>query len=178
MKEEKHAADRNIGANSRGRRRNQGHTADHNVGDHSGRKKKKESGIRSRPQRRGEFRSESATSSGPAGQVLPPACMLLGMDCTETLLRDRSQHRGRSHSERGSSGSSAGQELPLACILSSTEAPGTLTRCRLNRQGTLCVYIVSGRESLCFGGCRVGIHALGKVLPTSTVQVLYPRRTA
>ncbi len=38
MKEEKHAADQNIGAHSRERRRNQDHAADHNVGVHSGRK--------------------------------------------------------------------------------------------------------------------------------------------
>ena len=38
MKEEKHAADENIGANSRERRRNEDYAADHNVGEHSGRK--------------------------------------------------------------------------------------------------------------------------------------------
>ena len=100
---------------------------------------KKESGLRCRPQRRGTFGSEAASSRGPAGQVLPPACMLLGMDCTETLLRDWPQRQRRAHSGLGSSGSSAGQVLPPACMLMSFESPGTPTHCRLNRRGTLCV---------------------------------------
>ena len=101
--------------------------------------RKKELGIHCRPQRRGEFGSEAASSRGPAGQVLPPACMLLGMDCTETLLRDWPQRQRRAHSGLGSSGSSAGQVLPPACMLMSFESPGTPTHCRLNRRGTLCV---------------------------------------
>ena len=134
-----------------------------------GDERKKELGIHGRPQRRGEFRSESASTRGPAGQVLPLACMLMGMDCTETLLRDWPQRQRRAHSELGSSGCSAGQMLPPACILSSSESPGTLTHCRLNRRGTFCVYaVVCGEGSFCDGGCRVGTHALG------VVQSLYP----
>ena len=101
-----------------------------------GEERKKELGVRRRPQRQGKFLSEAASSRGPAEQLLPPACMLLDIDCTETPLRDQSKHRRRSHCELGSSRGSAGQVLPPACMLLSIESPRAHTHCRLNRRGT------------------------------------------
>ena len=101
-----------------------------------GEQRKKELGVRRRPQRQGKFLSEATSSRGPAEQLLPPACMLLDIDCTETPLRDQSKHRRRSHCELGSSRGSAGQVLPPACMLLSIESPRAHTHCRLNRRGT------------------------------------------
>ena len=84
--------------------------------------KKKGLGHTARPQRRGEFPSEPAASSGPAGQVLPPACELLGIDGKETLLA-WPQRQMRVHWELGGVESSAGQVLPPACTVLSWGSP-------------------------------------------------------
>ena len=106
-------------------------------------------GARRRPQRRGELCSESASSRGPAGQVLPPACKVTDIDSTETLL----------HSELGSSRGSAGQALPPACKLTSVESPETLTHCRLNRRGHSWSKRASSRGSAGQVGCLSIPHA-------------------
>ena len=144
---------------------------------------KKESGMRSRPQRRGEFNNDSAMCSGPAGQVCPPACMLLGIDCIEKLLLAWPQRQRRVRCELGSSGSSAGQVLPPACTLMSCESPESLARCRLNRRGTLgfeahgtgCVRVLGGFRKCMTWGNRM-INACGFILGKIGIcSTLWPR---